>query len=182
MMVRKRGFDGDSRWAEKGSSILRKVFRVTPRIKTCLQPLSAANIHGDGVRAYQSEIYVKMQSLPTSRFKRIVVRTTMDLVVSIGGIAGLFIGASILSIVEMVYLIFIRKQIKAVILQFNSAEAAAIKESLTKFQDVFVETALKTLRTNYNCLYDVIQKLQNSALSLAESLQIVDEINSLYKL
>ncbi|KAJ8971224.1 hypothetical protein NQ317_008813, partial [Molorchus minor] len=57
----------------------------------------------------QSEIYIKMQSLPTSRFKRIVVRTTMDLVVSIGGIAGLFIGASILSIVETVYLIVLRK-------------------------------------------------------------------------
>ncbi|KAJ8945594.1 hypothetical protein NQ314_009117 [Rhamnusium bicolor] len=35
------------------------------------------------------------------------------------------------------------QQIKAVILQFNLDEAAAIKESQTKFEDIFVETALK---------------------------------------
>nr|CAH7715526.1 unnamed protein product [Callosobruchus chinensis] len=37
---------------------------------------------------------------------RIVLRTDLDLVVSIGGTAGLFIGASLLSIVELVYLCF----------------------------------------------------------------------------
>ncbi|KAJ8959047.1 hypothetical protein NQ318_022302 [Aromia moschata] len=36
-------------WVEKGSSILRKAFRVTPRIKTCLQPVSAANYQGGGL-------------------------------------------------------------------------------------------------------------------------------------
>ncbi|KAJ8946477.1 hypothetical protein NQ318_004523, partial [Aromia moschata] len=36
----------DSRWAEKGSSILGEAFKVTPRIKTCLQPLCAVNFHG----------------------------------------------------------------------------------------------------------------------------------------
>ncbi|GJQ78401.1 hypothetical protein Trydic_g22226 [Trypoxylus dichotomus] len=56
-----------------------------------------------------SEILIKMQSLPTSRFKRNVVRTTMDLVVSIGGNAGLFIGASLLSIIETIYLLCLRK-------------------------------------------------------------------------
>ncbi|XP_030761597.1 sodium channel protein Nach-like [Sitophilus oryzae] len=50
-------------------------------------------------------ITIKMQSLPTSRFKRVVVKSPLDLVVSIGGAAGLFIGASLITIVEFIYLI-----------------------------------------------------------------------------
>ncbi|KAJ8942719.1 hypothetical protein NQ318_017018 [Aromia moschata] len=40
------------------------------------------------------------------------------------------------------------QQIKDVILQFNPAETAAIKECLTKFQDVSLETALKPIHSN----------------------------------
>ncbi|KAJ8933325.1 hypothetical protein NQ318_020828 [Aromia moschata] len=43
-------------------------------------------------------------------------------------------------------------QIKDVILQFNPSEATAIKESQTKFQDVSIETALKTIHNNYEVL------------------------------
>ncbi|KAJ8941331.1 hypothetical protein NQ318_004775 [Aromia moschata] len=71
------------------------------------------------------------------------------------------------------------QQIKAAILEFNPVEVAAIEESQTEFQDLSVETALKTIHNNYKGLYDAIEKLQNSSLSLAESLQIVDEVNSL---
>ncbi|KAJ8959284.1 hypothetical protein NQ318_021969 [Aromia moschata] len=59
------------------------------------------------------------------------------------------------------------------------AEASAIKEIQTKFQYVSIETALNTIHSNYKRLYDGIRKLQNNALSLAESLEIVDEVNSL---
>ncbi|CAH1958702.1 unnamed protein product [Acanthoscelides obtectus] len=56
--------------------------------------------------AMPSKISVGIQSLPTARFRRIVLKSKLDLVVSIGGTAGLFIGASLLSIVELVYLLF----------------------------------------------------------------------------
>ncbi|KAJ8951123.1 hypothetical protein NQ318_021567 [Aromia moschata] len=52
-----------------------------------------------------------------------------------------------------------RSQIKAVILHFNPSEVADIKECQAKFQDVSVETALKTIHSNYKSLYDAIQKL-----------------------
>ncbi|XP_018576980.1 uncharacterized protein LOC108915438 [Anoplophora glabripennis] len=70
------------------------------------------------------------------------------------------------------------QQIKTVILQFKPDEAAAIKESQTQFQDISVENDLQTIHNNYKGLHDAIEKLQNSALSLAESLQIVDDIGS----
>ncbi|MBZ5796409.1 hypothetical protein K8353_40730 [Burkholderia contaminans] len=70
------------------------------------------------------------------------------------------------------------KQIKAVVLQFNPDEAAAIKESQTCFQDISVETDLKFIHNNYTKIYDVIEKIQNSALSLVESLQIVDDMTA----
>ncbi|KAH1000747.1 hypothetical protein HUJ04_013041 [Dendroctonus ponderosae] len=55
-----------------------------------------------------SGITIEMQSLPTSRFKRVVVKNILDLVVSIGGAAGFFIGASLLTVVEIIYIYFIR--------------------------------------------------------------------------
>ncbi|XP_050351260.1 sodium channel protein Nach-like [Nymphalis io] len=46
--------------------------------------------------------------LPTERFKRNVVRSQLDLVVSVGGTAGLFVGASLLSFVELIFFFTIR--------------------------------------------------------------------------
>lgn len=72
-------------------------------------------------------VEIGMSSLPTERYKRNVVRGTLDLVgmpltsltqrkrsivclfvVSMGGAAGLFIGASLLSFVEIIYYFTIR--------------------------------------------------------------------------
>ncbi|XP_075978894.1 pickpocket protein 11-like [Anticarsia gemmatalis] len=50
-------------------------------------------------------IKVKMVSLPALRYHRNLRRTHLDLVVSVGGIAGLFFSASILSLLELFYLI-----------------------------------------------------------------------------
>ncbi|CAG9107378.1 unnamed protein product [Plutella xylostella] len=50
-------------------------------------------------------VTIRMASLPTLRYVRHLLRTNLDLVVSIGGLAGLFFGASILSVVETFYLI-----------------------------------------------------------------------------
>ncbi|XP_046395809.1 pickpocket protein 19-like [Ischnura elegans] len=48
-------------------------------------------------------ITVRMSALPSERFRRSIVRTRLDLVVSLGGTAGLFLGASILSVAEILY-------------------------------------------------------------------------------
>ncbi|XP_024084072.1 pickpocket protein 28-like isoform X2 [Cimex lectularius] len=56
-----------------------------------------------------SDITIKMESLPKSRFKRFVSLTNLEFAVYLGGILGLNFGASLLSIVETVYFIFIRR-------------------------------------------------------------------------
>lgn len=46
--------------------------------------------------------------LPTQRYYRQAVREELDIVVSVGGILGLFMGASILSLFEFIYFVTIR--------------------------------------------------------------------------
>lgn len=55
-----------------------------------------------------SLIEIALVALPTERYKRNVVRGKLDLVVSIGGTTGLFVGASLLSFVEIIYYFTIR--------------------------------------------------------------------------
>ncbi|XP_063825941.1 sodium channel protein Nach [Ostrinia nubilalis] len=56
----------------------------------------------------KAEIELTLAYLPTERFKRNVVRSRLDLVVSIGGTTGLFVGASLLSFVELIFYFTIR--------------------------------------------------------------------------
>ncbi|RZC35102.1 degenerin del-1 [Asbolus verrucosus] len=53
-------------------------------------------------------VELSLERLPTERFKRNVVRGKLDLVVSMGGSTALFLGASILSFVEVIYYFFVR--------------------------------------------------------------------------
>nr|XP_023025579.1 pickpocket protein 11-like [Leptinotarsa decemlineata] len=53
-------------------------------------------------------VELSLEKLPTEMFKRKVVRGKLDLVVSMGGAISLFLGASILSFVEVIYYFFIR--------------------------------------------------------------------------
>ncbi|EDS33542.1 pickpocket 13 [Culex quinquefasciatus] len=53
-------------------------------------------------------VMFKMLALPTQRYRRQIVREKLDIVVSVGGILGLFMGASILSLVELVYFFTVR--------------------------------------------------------------------------
>lgn len=53
-------------------------------------------------------VLFKLIALPTQRYRRQIVRENLDVVVSIGGILGLFMGASILSLVELVYFFTVR--------------------------------------------------------------------------
>ncbi|KAK9892744.1 hypothetical protein WA026_021936 [Henosepilachna vigintioctopunctata] len=53
-------------------------------------------------------VEITLERLPSERYKRKVVRGKLDLVVSTGGITALFLGASILSFVEVLYYFFVR--------------------------------------------------------------------------
>ncbi|KAL4714001.1 hypothetical protein ACJJTC_005632 [Scirpophaga incertulas] len=56
----------------------------------------------------KSDVELNLAYLPTQRFRRNVVRSRLDLVVSVGGTTGLFVGASILSFVELIFYFTIR--------------------------------------------------------------------------
>ncbi|XP_075978336.1 sodium channel protein Nach-like [Anticarsia gemmatalis] len=56
----------------------------------------------------KAPVEITLGYLPTERFKRNVVRSRLDLVVSVGGTTGLFVGASLLSFVELFFFFTIR--------------------------------------------------------------------------
>ncbi|XP_018563917.1 sodium channel protein Nach-like [Anoplophora glabripennis] len=56
-----------------------------------------------GIAEEYAIVKLSLEHLPTERFKRNVVRGKLDLVVSMGGATALFLGASILSFVEIIY-------------------------------------------------------------------------------
>lgn len=58
---------------------------------------------------YTSTVTIQIQNPPSLRFIRNVSHTPLDFVVNIGGIIGLFFGASIISLAEMVYIWTLRK-------------------------------------------------------------------------
>ncbi|XP_068626549.1 sodium channel protein Nach-like [Battus philenor] len=53
---------------------------------------------------------VRLAQLPSLRVRRLAIRDTLGLVVDIGGVGGVFFGASLLSVIELVYLLCIRRQ------------------------------------------------------------------------
>ncbi|XP_052753361.1 pickpocket protein 19-like [Galleria mellonella] len=53
-------------------------------------------------------VQIALAMLPSERYRRNVVRGVLDLVVSTGGTGGLFLGASILSFVELIYILLLR--------------------------------------------------------------------------
>ncbi|KAL9917164.1 uncharacterized protein ACN427_000703 [Glossina fuscipes fuscipes] len=48
-------------------------------------------------------VNIKIANLPTVRYSRVVTATYLDLVVSVGGIIGLFVGISAINILELFY-------------------------------------------------------------------------------
>ncbi|KAH8406653.1 hypothetical protein KR222_001592, partial [Zaprionus bogoriensis] len=55
-----------------------------------------------------AHVTMSMSMWPTNQYRRQALRTSLDVVVSIGGILGLFLGASILSAIEFLYYFTIR--------------------------------------------------------------------------
>ncbi|KAB0804682.1 hypothetical protein PPYR_01652 [Photinus pyralis] len=100
-------FDTLNRLHAKGSS---KPGLVCDCIPSCVEPeYKIVSEQRSRLKGGNSKISLKLHSLPTFRFKRNVLRSTMDLVVSGGGSVGLFIGASLLNIIEAPYLLFMRQ-------------------------------------------------------------------------
>ncbi|XP_059048510.1 sodium channel protein Nach-like [Achroia grisella] len=56
----------------------------------------------------KSEVEISLARLPAERFKRNVVRSRLDLVVSVGGTTGLFVGASLISFIELIFYFAVR--------------------------------------------------------------------------
>ncbi|XP_016968857.1 sodium channel protein Nach [Drosophila rhopaloa] len=53
-------------------------------------------------------VTISIPALPTDQFRRQAIRTRLDVVVSMGGMLGLFLGASILSAIEFIYYFTVR--------------------------------------------------------------------------
>lgn len=56
----------------------------------------------------EAHITMSMSMWPTNQYRRQALRTNLDVIVSIGGILGLFLGASLLSAIEFIYYFTIR--------------------------------------------------------------------------
>ncbi|XP_047111757.1 sodium channel protein Nach-like [Schistocerca piceifrons] len=69
----------------------------------------------------KSTLLLEQQNVPTERFKRYVVRGPLDMVVSMGGATGLFVGASLLSFAEIIYY-FTARAYASVMLKRRSKE------------------------------------------------------------
>lgn len=116
----------DSRFASKsrGCSLLDKDCLANNKINdkirerqsntpsTCLPTCVEMQINeiGKDMKSYGDEVRVGVEILqpPFLRYRRRLSSDTMDLVVCVGGIAGLFFGASVLNIAEFVYIWIIR--------------------------------------------------------------------------
>ncbi|XP_066996183.2 sodium channel protein Nach [Anabrus simplex] len=86
-----------------------------------------------------SAVEVTIQDLPSERFKRNVVRGKLDLVVSMGGTTGLFVGASLLSFVELVHYFTLRAYSTAKIQTAKNQNCkTAGKSTVTKRKMTFV--------------------------------------------
>ncbi|CAG9815204.1 unnamed protein product [Phaedon cochleariae] len=70
--------------------------------------LSVTRDHKNGIVEDYAIVKLSLERLPTERFKRNVVRGKLDLVVSMGGATSLFLGASLLSFVEIFYYFIVR--------------------------------------------------------------------------
>ncbi|XP_018318427.1 sodium channel protein Nach [Agrilus planipennis] len=62
----------------------------------------------EGILDPYAIVDISLESLPTERFKRNVVRGKLELVVSLGGAAALLLGASLLSVFEFFYFFLLR--------------------------------------------------------------------------
>ncbi|XP_072949801.1 sodium channel protein Nach-like [Epargyreus clarus] len=61
------------------------------------------------LQARGSRGLVRLAALPPLRVRRLAIRDVLGLVVDVGGVGGVFFGASLLSLIELIYLLCIRQ-------------------------------------------------------------------------
>ncbi|KAJ1527770.1 hypothetical protein ONE63_007725 [Megalurothrips usitatus] len=87
----------------------RKEGLYCPCVPACTEPeYNIVTQESFGIAHNTSRIELTLDRLPSERYKRNVVRGRLDMVVSMGGAAGLFVGASLLSFVELFYYFSLR--------------------------------------------------------------------------
>ncbi|KAJ6643000.1 Degenerin del-1 [Pseudolycoriella hygida] len=95
----------------EGEAVLYKERRNCKCLPSCIEP--EYNTIFSSAEAYHDEpgslVSISMLDLPKQRFIRNIVGTNLDFVISVGGIVGLFFGASILSIIDVIYTICWRR-------------------------------------------------------------------------
>lgn len=74
-----------------------------PALRVCVLIRVDVRRHSD-----ERPFSIRLVDLPTQRYRRQRNKDTVDFVVAIGGIMGLFLGASILSLVEFIYFFTVR--------------------------------------------------------------------------
>lgn len=80
---------------------------------------------------------------PTNQYRRQALRTSLDVIVSIGGILGLFLGASLLSAIEFVYYFTIRA--------INNRRASLNWRKCRWTQEIIVQS-LRQCRNHFSCI------------------------------
>lgn len=104
--------DKDCLVTNKINDKIREIQSNTP--STCLPTCVEMQINeiGKDMKSYGGEevrVGVEVLQPPFLRYRRRLSSDTMDLVVCVGGIAGLFFGASVVNIAEFVYIWIIRR-------------------------------------------------------------------------
>ncbi|GLV38485.1 pickpocket 13 [Carabus blaptoides fortunei] len=82
-----------------------------------------------GIKEDFAAVEFTLERLPSERFKRNVVHGKLDLVVSMGGTAGLFMGASLLSFVEVLYYFFPKALWDTYITRRNAKQIVNVKKT-----------------------------------------------------
>lgn len=57
-----------------------------------------------------AQLTVAVQNVPVQRYRRRAAKTKLDAVVAVGGVVGLFFGASALSVAQLVYIWCLRRR------------------------------------------------------------------------
>lgn len=79
------------------------------RQKTDQKKLKTSTAGKKRHQSYRTTVTILIQNRPALRLIRTVPHSSLDFVVSIGGIFGLFFGGSIISLFEIVYIWIFRK-------------------------------------------------------------------------
>ncbi|XP_050532302.1 uncharacterized protein LOC126900543 isoform X2 [Daktulosphaira vitifoliae] len=85
-----------------------KQYKITIKDIANEDEVQFVGVHQRKMSDNESIIQLMLDQLPQERLKRNVIRGRLDILVSLGGSVALFVGASILSFLEIIYYFFLR--------------------------------------------------------------------------